>query len=131
MECQDKGEVESLANLRILFPLKGISGCGRPSCCTGERDSFCHQEREAWVPVILPRCFLSMGVLPGWHSELWFYWGLFWFWFCFVFHFFLHPVSQGALEEQLALSGDGAYNAHFGESIASLGDLDDDGFPGQ
>lgn len=57
--------------------------------------------------------------------------GLFWFWFCFVFHFFLHPVSQGALEEQLALSGDGAYNAHFGESIASLGDLDDDGFPGQ
>lgn len=57
--------------------------------------------------------------------------GVFWFWFCFVFHFFLHPFSQGALEEQLALSGDGAYNAHFGESIASLGDLDDDGFPGQ
>lgn len=55
----------------------------------------------------------------------------FWFWFCFVFHFFLRPVCQGALEEQLALSGDGAYNAHFGESIASLGDLDDDGFPGQ
>lgn len=53
------------------------------------------------------------------------------FWFCFVFHFFPHPVSQGALEEQLALAGDGAYNAHFGESIASLGDLDDDGFPGQ
>jgi len=37
--------------------------------------------------------------------------------------------GNGALEEQLALSGDGAYNAHFGESIASLGDLDDDGFP--
>uniref|UniRef100_A0A5F9C1N5 Integrin alpha first immunoglubulin-like domain-containing protein n=1 Tax=Oryctolagus cuniculus TaxID=9986 RepID=A0A5F9C1N5_RABIT len=37
--------------------------------------------------------------------------------------------GNGALEEQLALAGDGAYNAHFGESIASLGDLDDDGFP--
>lgn len=48
---------------------------------------------------------------------------------CFCFS--LHPISQGALEEQLVLSGDGAYNAHFGESIASLGDLDDDGFPGQ
>ncbi|KAK2501018.1 hypothetical protein MC885_015247 [Smutsia gigantea] len=37
--------------------------------------------------------------------------------------------GNGALEEQLALAGDGAYNAHFGESIASLGDLDNDGFP--
>uniref|UniRef100_A0A2K6PQH5 Integrin subunit alpha 9 n=1 Tax=Rhinopithecus roxellana TaxID=61622 RepID=A0A2K6PQH5_RHIRO len=37
--------------------------------------------------------------------------------------------GNGALEEQLALTGDGAYNAHFGESIASLDDLDDDGFP--
>uniref|UniRef100_A0A671G8D1 Integrin subunit alpha 9 n=1 Tax=Rhinolophus ferrumequinum TaxID=59479 RepID=A0A671G8D1_RHIFE len=37
--------------------------------------------------------------------------------------------GNGALEEQLVLNGDGAYNAHFGESIASLGDLDDDGFP--
>ncbi|MBZ3888913.1 Integrin alpha-9 [Sciurus carolinensis] len=37
--------------------------------------------------------------------------------------------GNGALEEQLTLNGDGAYNAHFGESIASLGDLDDDGFP--
>lgn len=34
------------------------------------------------------------------------------------------------LEEQLVLDGDGAYNAHFGESIAALGDIDDDGFPG-
>uniref|UniRef100_A0A8C0WTC6 Integrin alpha first immunoglubulin-like domain-containing protein n=1 Tax=Castor canadensis TaxID=51338 RepID=A0A8C0WTC6_CASCN len=37
--------------------------------------------------------------------------------------------GNGALEEQLALSGDGTYNAHFGESIASVDDLDDDGFP--
>lgn len=35
------------------------------------------------------------------------------------------------MEEQLALTGDSAYNAHFGESISSLGDLDDDGFPGE
>ncbi|EDL76933.1 rCG25760 [Rattus norvegicus] len=37
--------------------------------------------------------------------------------------------GHGVLEEQLTLTGDAAYNAHFGESIASLGDLDDDGFP--
>ncbi|XP_012885786.1 PREDICTED: integrin alpha-9 [Dipodomys ordii] len=37
--------------------------------------------------------------------------------------------GNAGLEEQLALAGDHAYNAHFGESIASLGDLDDDGFP--
>jgi len=35
------------------------------------------------------------------------------------------------LEEQLVLEGDGAYNARFGESMAALGDIDDDGFPGQ
>lgn len=74
-----------------------------------------------------------MGVRRGRaYSQLWF--SLF-FWlfglFLFCFPFSLHPVSQGVLEEQLTLSGDGAYNAHFGESIASLGDLDDDGFPGQ
>ncbi|XP_029445667.1 integrin alpha-9 [Rhinatrema bivittatum] len=37
--------------------------------------------------------------------------------------------GNGVLEEQLILSGDDAYNAHFGESMASLGDIDDDGFP--
>lgn len=58
-----------------------------------------------------------------------FFWLFGLFLFCFLSS--LHPVSQGVLEEQLTLSGDGAYNAHFGESIASLGDLDDDGFPGQ
>uniref|UniRef100_A0A8C3BCN5 Integrin subunit alpha 9 n=1 Tax=Cairina moschata TaxID=8855 RepID=A0A8C3BCN5_CAIMO len=37
--------------------------------------------------------------------------------------------GNGVLDEQLALDGDGAYNAHFGESMAALGDIDDDGFP--
>ncbi|NXG31493.1 ITA9 protein, partial [Dromaius novaehollandiae] len=37
--------------------------------------------------------------------------------------------GNGVLEEQLVLNGDSAYNAHFGESMASLGDIDDDGFP--
>ncbi|OXB54351.1 hypothetical protein ASZ78_008224 [Callipepla squamata] len=37
--------------------------------------------------------------------------------------------GNGVLDEQLVLDGDGAYNAHFGESIATLGDIDDDGFP--
>ncbi|XP_042331556.1 integrin alpha-9 [Sceloporus undulatus] len=37
--------------------------------------------------------------------------------------------GNGVLEEQLVLNGDNAYNAHFGESMASLGDMDDDGFP--
>nr|XP_013803568.1 PREDICTED: integrin alpha-9 [Apteryx mantelli mantelli] len=37
--------------------------------------------------------------------------------------------GNGVLEEQLVLAGDSAYNAHFGESMASLGDIDDDGFP--
>lgn len=46
MECPDKGEVGSLVTVRILFPLKGISGCGNSSCCTSERNSFCHKERE-------------------------------------------------------------------------------------
>lgn len=77
-----------------------------------------------------------MGVLQGGQqSQLWFFIVFFcccsFCLFLFCFPFSLHPVSQGALEEQLALTGDGAYNAHFGESIASLDDLDDDGFPGQ
>uniref|UniRef100_A0ACB8FUA9 Integrin alpha-9 n=1 Tax=Sphaerodactylus townsendi TaxID=933632 RepID=A0ACB8FUA9_9SAUR len=37
--------------------------------------------------------------------------------------------GNGVLDEQLVLNGDNAYNAHFGESMASLGDIDDDGFP--
>ncbi|XP_072455003.1 integrin alpha-9 isoform X1 [Notamacropus eugenii] len=37
--------------------------------------------------------------------------------------------GNGALEEQLVLDGDHVYNAHFGESIAALGDMDDDGYP--
>nr|XP_028606856.1 integrin alpha-9 [Podarcis muralis] len=37
--------------------------------------------------------------------------------------------GNGVMEEQLVLNGDNAYNAHFGESIASLGDMDEDGFP--
>ncbi|XP_075442660.1 integrin alpha-9 isoform X2 [Ascaphus truei] len=36
--------------------------------------------------------------------------------------------GNGVLEEQINLNGDNAYNAHFGESIANLGDIDDDGF---
>ncbi|XP_041104181.1 integrin alpha-9-like [Polyodon spathula] len=37
--------------------------------------------------------------------------------------------GNGVLEEKVLLNGDNAYNAHFGESIAMLGDIDDDGFP--
>ncbi|XP_067837474.1 integrin alpha-9 [Heptranchias perlo] len=37
--------------------------------------------------------------------------------------------GNAALEEQQLLRGDGMYNAHFGETIGSLGDIDDDGFP--
>lgn len=35
------------------------------------------------------------------------------------------------MEEQIVLNGDNAYNAHFGENMANLGDIDDDGYPGQ
>ena len=73
-------------------------------------------------------CMTGEGSIPS--SVFSFFFWLFGL-FLFCFPFSLHPVSQGVLEEQLTLSGDGAYNAHFGESIASLGDLDDDGFPGQ
>lgn len=35
------------------------------------------------------------------------------------------------MEEEGVLTGDNAYNAHFGECIASIGDIDDDGYQGQ
>lgn len=34
------------------------------------------------------------------------------------------------MEENAVLSGDNAFNAHFGECIAAIGDIDDDGFQG-
>nr|XP_057914149.1 integrin alpha-9 [Doryrhamphus excisus] len=36
--------------------------------------------------------------------------------------------GNGVMEEQAMLTGDNAYNAHFGESISSIGDIDDDGY---
>lgn len=35
------------------------------------------------------------------------------------------------MEEEAVLSGDDAFNAHFGECIAAIGDIDDDGYQGQ
>lgn len=35
------------------------------------------------------------------------------------------------MEEEAILSGDDAFNAHFGECIAAIGDIDDDGYQGQ
>lgn len=35
------------------------------------------------------------------------------------------------MEENVVLSGDNAFNAHFGECIAAIGDIDDDGFQGR
>lgn len=35
------------------------------------------------------------------------------------------------MEEEAVLSGDNAFNAHFGECIAAIGDIDDDGYQGQ
>lgn len=97
----------------LIWPPSGVGGG-----CLGAWDS------AQVFPV--HGCAAGQGGIPG--SVFSFF---FWLFCLFCFPFSLHPVSQGALEEQLALSGDGAYNAHFGESIASLGDLDDDGFPGQ
>ncbi|KAG8442723.1 hypothetical protein GDO86_011500 [Hymenochirus boettgeri] len=37
--------------------------------------------------------------------------------------------GNGVMDERIVLNGENAYNAHFGESIANLGDIDDDGFP--
>uniref|UniRef100_A0A8C4ZKJ9 Integrin, alpha 9 n=1 Tax=Gadus morhua TaxID=8049 RepID=A0A8C4ZKJ9_GADMO len=36
--------------------------------------------------------------------------------------------GNGLMEEAAVLKGDNAYNAHFGESIAAIGDIDDDGY---
>ncbi|XP_063778643.1 integrin alpha-9 [Pseudophryne corroboree] len=36
--------------------------------------------------------------------------------------------GNGVMDEQIVLNGDNAYNAHFGESMANLGDIDDDGY---
>ncbi|XP_061693013.1 integrin alpha-9 [Syngnathoides biaculeatus] len=36
--------------------------------------------------------------------------------------------GNGVMEEQAFLTGDNAYNAHFGECISSIGDIDDDGY---
>ncbi|XP_053570418.1 integrin alpha-9 [Bombina bombina] len=36
--------------------------------------------------------------------------------------------GNGVLDEQISLNGDNAYNAHFGETMVNLGDIDDDGF---
>ncbi len=44
---------------------------------------------------------------------------------------FLYLFVQGLMEEVAILNGDNAYNAHFGECITSLGDIDDDGYQGQ
>ena len=35
------------------------------------------------------------------------------------------------MKEHGVLSGDNAFNAHFGECIAAIGDIDDDGYQGQ
>ncbi|CAG09477.1 unnamed protein product, partial [Tetraodon nigroviridis] len=36
--------------------------------------------------------------------------------------------GNGVMEKNAVLSGDNAFNAHFGECIAAIGDIDDDGF---
>lgn len=51
---------------------------------------------------------------------------------CFEYNqCFLYLFVQGVMEEVAILNGDNAYNAHFGECITSLGDIDDDGYQGQ
>ncbi|XP_017319172.1 integrin alpha-9 isoform X1 [Ictalurus punctatus] len=36
--------------------------------------------------------------------------------------------GNGVMEEAMVLNGDNAYNAHFGECISAIGDIDDDGY---
>ncbi|MED6275680.1 Integrin alpha-9 [Characodon lateralis] len=36
--------------------------------------------------------------------------------------------GNGVMEEDAVLTGDGAFNGHFGECIAAIGDIDDDGY---
>lgn len=48
-----------------------------------------------------------------------------------VCHLFSHERTQAKLlEAEFQLSGSNAYAARFGETIADLGDLDDDGYHG-
>ncbi|TTI76914.1 Integrin alpha-9 [Bagarius yarrelli] len=39
--------------------------------------------------------------------------------------------GNGVMEEAAVLKGDNAYNAHFGECISAIGDVDDDGYQGR
>lgn len=44
---------------------------------------------------------------------------------------FAYFCFQGVMEEAAPLTGDNAFNAHFGECISAIGDIDDDGYQGQ
>lgn len=45
-------------------------------------------------------------------------------------HVYINQGNAKLLEAEFQLSGSDAYAARFGETIADLGDLDDDGYPG-
>lgn len=124
--------------MTFTLPPKHISDYCRSSCHTGEGSCFAIRREKfpflgfcPGVSCVFNRVYSR--VLQGSILNLVFYFVSCFSLLCSFYshHFFLYPVSQGALEEQLALSGDGTYNAHFGESIASVDDLDDDGFPGE